>query len=101
MKLEAFEKLMQGRRFGEQKKGAQSGRVLKALRLILVGGKTVTEAALMADGVSRSAVYQAMGALKVLPRQKEPQRFERCPHCHQAMPGRARKLSQLAKSNGR
>jgi len=101
MKLEAFEKLIQGRRFGEQKKGVQSGRVLRALRLHLVGGKSVTEAARLADHVSRSAVYQAMEALKVLPRQRQPQRFEKCPACHQPLPGRAHRLEQRGKSNGR
>lgn len=100
MKLEQFEKLVAGRRFGEAKTGQQSGRVLAALRYHLVGGMKVPQAAKRANEVSRQAVYQALKALGVLPRQRVPEQFHRCSKCGQPIPGQRHTQKRRAKPNG-
>ena len=84
---EEFDKLLAGRRFGQERKGdegkaLQSGRVLKALMLHLVTGFSVREAAYQADRVSTTAIYAALGRLGL--RKKKPKKSKAkvcCPYC--------------------
>jgi len=99
---EQFAKLIAGRRFGQKRKGSESGeelqtgRVLRALRLHLVDGVPIREAAFQADRVSTAAIYSALGRLGL--RKTKPKRIEtpRCPNCNCVL----RVSVQLRKSAG-
>lgn len=90
MRLEQFEKLISGRRFGRERSGQGEGRTLKALRHYLVGGDTAIEACRKAEDLSSAAFYEALTRLRHLPRQRKQLNRERCPHCHQQLPNNTR-----------
>ena len=99
---EQFEKLLAGRRFGQKRKGSESGeelqtgRVLRALRLHLIDGVPVRDAAFQADRVSTAAIYSALGRLGL--RKTKPRQIEtpRCPTCNSLLRG----FVQLRKLTG-
>jgi|SRR5215471_1186105 len=98
--MDEFNKLLDGRRFGQERKTSNtgealpSGRVYKALMLHLIDGVPIREAAFQADRVSTTAIYAALGRLG-LRKTRKPKSC--CPTC--GKPGYV--PARRGKSNGK
>lgn len=76
MTLARFNHLISGTRIGQNKTKQKTGRRLLAMRLHLVDGYTVAEAAKEAGGISPENIYMGLKRIK----------RDLCPHCNQVMP---------------
>ena len=79
--ITAFEKLLADSRVGERQQGRTS-RIKKALRLYLVDGMTMLEAARRSGNVSPQAVYKTLARLRP---QKKKAKPRLCPHCGKSL----------------